>query len=91
LEIRLIAACSSISPPRQAEPKRAHIESFGGQYREECRNQHWFTTIFEARETGEEWRHDHNTECPRGSLKYHTPEKCAAMRSFGKNAMGAAA
>ncbi|MEM6304398.1 MAG: IS3 family transposase [Pseudomonadota bacterium] len=53
--------------------QNAYIESFNGRFRDECLNQHWFTSIGEAREIIEEWRIDYNTERPHSSLKYQTP------------------
>lgn len=68
---------------------RSHLRSgavfpINGRYREECLNQHWFTSIGEAREIIEEWRIDYNTERPHSSLKYQTPEEFAAARPFDK-------
>ena len=62
--------------------QNACIESFNGRYRAECLNQHWSTSIGEAREIFEEWRIDYNTERPQSSLKYQTPEWFAAPRLF---------
>jgi transposase InsO family protein len=45
--------------------QNAYIESFNGRYREECLNQHWFTSIFEAREIIEDWRIDYNNPSTR--------------------------
>jgi len=64
--------------------QNAYIESFNGRYREECLNQHWFTSIGEARKIIEDWRIDYNTERPHSSLKYQTPEEFAAARPFDK-------
>lgn len=64
--------------------QNAYIESFNGRYREECLNQHWFTSIGEAREIIEEWRVDYNTARPHSSLKYQTPKEFAAARPFDK-------
>ena len=64
--------------------QNAYIESFNGRFREECLNQHWFTSIGEAREIIEDWRIDYNTERPRSSLKYKTPKEFAAARSFDR-------
>ncbi|MFK7941622.1 MAG: transposase, partial [Paracoccaceae bacterium] len=49
-----------------------------------CLNQHWFTSIGEARQIIENWRIDYNTERPHSSLKYLSPEECAATRPFDK-------
>ena len=64
--------------------QNAYIESFNGRFRDECLNQHWFTSIGEAREIIENWRIDYNTERPHSSLKYQTPEEFAAARPFHK-------
>ncbi len=64
--------------------QNAYIESFNGRFRDECLNQHWFTSIDEAREIIENWRADYNTERPHSSLKYQTPEEFAAARPFDK-------
>ncbi|MBW7057968.1 integrase core domain-containing protein, partial [Paracoccus bogoriensis] len=69
-------------PPNPTQ--NAYIESFNGRYREECLNQHWFTSIDEAREIIEDWRIDYNPERPHSSLKYQTPEEFAAARPFDK-------
>ena len=64
--------------------QNAYIECFNGRFRDECLNQHWFTSITEAREIIENWRIDYNTERPHSSLKYKTPEEFAAARPFDK-------
>ena len=64
--------------------QNAYIESFNGRFRDECLNQHWFTSIAEAREIIEDWRIDYNKERPHSSLKYQTPEEFAATRPFNK-------
>jgi len=69
-------------PPHPTQ--NAYIESFNGRYQEECLNQHWFTSIGEARKIIEDWRIDYNTERPHSSLKYQTPEEFAAARPFDK-------
>ena len=71
-----------IDPGKPAQ--NAYIESFNGRFRDECLNQHWFTSIGEARKIIEEWRVGYNTERPRSSLKYQTPEEFAAARPFDK-------
>jgi putative transposase len=64
--------------------QNAYIESFNGRFRDECLNQHWFTSITEAREIIENWKIDYTTEHPHSSLKYKTPEEFAAARPFDK-------
>ena len=44
------------------------IESFNGRFRDECLNEHLFTSLPEARRIIEEWRIDYNTRRPHTSL-----------------------
>ncbi len=44
-------------------------------------NQHWFTSLADAREKIETWRVDYNTQRPHSSLGYQTPEEFAAARA----------
>ena len=46
--------------------------------RDECLNEHVFSTLAEARCIIEAWRIDYNTERPHSSLGYLTPEEFAA-------------
>jgi len=62
-----------ITPGQPVE--NAYIESFNGKFRDECLNEHWFTTLDNARKIIEEWRVDYNTERPHSSLEYMTPEE----------------
>lgn len=50
-------------------------ESFNGKLRDECLNEHWFTTIWDAREKVEAWRVEYNRERPHSSLGNQTPEE----------------
>ncbi|MBW7057983.1 integrase core domain-containing protein, partial [Paracoccus bogoriensis] len=68
--------------PGNAAPTRFQHSS--GHLPEECLNQHWFTSIDEAREIIEDRRIDCNTECPHSSLKYQIPEEFAAAKPFDK-------
>lgn len=54
------------------------IESFNGRFRDECLNDHWFTSIDEARRIIEDWRIDYNNERPHTSLDNLTPEEFLA-------------
>jgi putative transposase len=58
--------------------QNAFVESFNGRFRDECLNEHWFTTLDEARERIEEWRVDYNQVRPHSSLGDLTPEEYAA-------------
>ena len=51
----------------------AFIEAFNSRFRDECLNQHWFTSLEEAQATIETWRVDYNTERPHGALGQQTP------------------
>ena len=56
----------------------AFIESFNGRLRQECLNQHWFTSLADAKEIVEEWRQNYNQERPHSSLKQQTPSEFMA-------------
>lgn len=57
------------------------IESFNGKLRDECLNQHYFTSLGEARAHIEQWRQEYNTERPHRGLKQLTPAEFAAQFS----------
>lgn len=67
---------SYIRPGRPME--NAFIESFQGRLRDECLNQHWFTTLHEAREIIEQWRQEYNHERPHSALNTLAPLEYAA-------------
>ena len=58
------------------------MESFNGRFRDECLNEHWFTTLEYAKTVIEEWRYDYNHERPHGSLKKMTPNEFARAWGF---------
>jgi putative transposase len=49
------------------------VESFNGTLRHECLNDHWFTSVYDARAIIETWRVDYNTVRPHQSLGDLTP------------------
>lgn len=53
--------------------QNAYIESFNGRFREECLNEHWFTSLAHARVIVEDWRREYNEERPKKSLGGLTP------------------
>ena len=53
--------------------QNGYVESFNGHFRDECLNEHWFTTLDEARGLIEAWRQDYNTVRPHSSLGDLTP------------------
>lgn len=66
---------SFIRPGKPIE--NAFIESFNGRFRDECLNEHWFTTMEQAREIIENWRIDYNEDRPHSSLGHLTPAEFA--------------
>ena len=53
--------------------QNAYIESFNGRFRDECLNEHWFTSMAHARVIVEAWRREYNEERPKKSLGGLTP------------------
>jgi putative transposase len=74
-----------IQPGRPMQ--NGHVESFNGRFRDECLNQHWFTTLADAKEKIEKWRVEYNRERPHSSLAYRTPEEYAETCSRLTNGM----
>ena len=78
------ALCLSAHPARQADRERLCRE-LNGRLREECLNISWFRNLFDARRQIEFWRSHYNTDRPRSSLGYRTPEEFAALsRAAGR-------
>ncbi len=61
------------------------IESFNGRLRDECLNEHLFSSLVEARRIIEAWRIDYNTRRPHSSLDGLTPTEFAARPNQGHN------
>lgn len=57
--------------------QNAYIESFNGRFRDECLNEHWFTSIRHAQVVIEVWRRSYNDERPKKSLGGLTPSAYA--------------
>jgi putative transposase len=57
--------------------QNAHCESFHGRLRDECRNEHWFLSLPDARQIVEAWRQDYNRARPHSALDYQTPAEFA--------------
>jgi transposase InsO family protein len=53
--------------------QNAYIESFNGRFRDECLNEHWFTSLAHAQVVIEAWRREYNEERPKKSLGGLTP------------------
>lgn len=60
--------------------QNAFAESFNGRFRDECLNEHWFTTVDEARAITGAWRLEYNQERPHSSLRNQTPEQFRTSR-----------
>lgn len=65
--------------------QNAFVESFNSILRRECLNEHWFTSLAEARELIEAWRQEYNRERPHGSLDDLTPLEFAQKRNAELN------
>ena len=48
--------------------QNAYVESFNGRLRDECLNEHWFTSLAHAQHEIENWRREYNEERPKKSL-----------------------
>ena len=66
-----------IQPGRPIQ--NAFVESFNGRFRDECLNQHWFTSLGDARAHIEAWRDDYNTRRPHSGLGHRTPIEFAGL------------
>jgi putative transposase len=53
--------------------QNAYVESFNGRFREECLNEHWFTSVAHAEVVIETWRREYNEERPKKGLGGLTP------------------
>jgi putative transposase len=57
--------------------QNAYIESFNGRLRDECLNEHRFTSLAHARVVIETWRREYNEERPKRILDGLTPAEYA--------------
>jgi putative transposase len=53
--------------------QNAFVESFNGQFRDGCLNQHWFRSLEDAREIVDAWREHYNKVRPHSALNYQSP------------------
>jgi len=67
--------CASSEPGKPNQ--NAYIESFNGRLRDECLNDHWFTSLAHARVVIETWRREYNEERPKAVLDGLTPAEYA--------------
>jgi putative transposase len=57
--------------------QNAYVESFNGRLRDECLNEHWFTSLAHAKQVIEDWRRECNEQRPKKSLGGLTPASYA--------------
>lgn len=58
--------------------QNGYIESFNGKFRDECLNEHWFTSLAQARKVITDWRRDYNEARPHSSCGRIPPAQFAA-------------
>ena len=66
--------------------QNGYIESFNGKFRDECLNEHWFSTLAEARAIVTAWRRDYNETRPHSSIGYLTPAEYGARHRSRRDA-----
>jgi len=66
--------------------QNAYVESFNGRLRDECLNEHWFTSLEHARAVIEEWRRDYNEARPKKDLGKLPPAVYAARLALQTDA-----
>ena len=59
--------------------QNAYVESLNGRLRDECLNEHWFTSLLHARTVIETWRREYNEERPKKVLGGLTPSDYASQ------------
>jgi putative transposase len=72
---RRVIALRLIEPGKPNQ--NAYVDSFNGRLREECLNEHWFTSLHHARIVIETWRREYNEVRPKKSLGGLTPTQYA--------------
>jgi putative transposase len=65
-----------IEPGRPMQ--NGYIESFNGQFRDECLNEHWLRRCPKARDVIADWRRDYNEVRPHSSCGRIPPSQLAA-------------
>lgn len=66
--------------------QNGRMESFNGRMRDECLNQHLFTSLEEARQIIEEYRIDYNHARPHSALRNLTPAQYASVSAAATSA-----
>ena len=66
--------------------QNGYAEGFNSTFRDQCLNEHWFTSIAEAQVLIEQWRQIYNTVKPHSSLDRRTPQEFAdSCSGLGRN------
>ena len=67
--------------------QNAFVKSFNGRFGDACLDEHWFTSVNDARRTIEAWRRHDNEGRPHGALGYKPPavfaRSAGALEPFG--------
>lgn len=58
--------------------QNGYVESFNGKFRDECLNEHWFTSLAQAQQVIADWRRDYNEVRPHSSCGRIPPAAFAA-------------
>ena len=66
--------------------QNCYVESFNGRFRDECLNEHWFTSMNDARSIIATWRKDYNEVRKHGSLGGLTPAEFRRAMESPENA-----
>jgi len=78
-----VELCRNIAPGKPMQ--NGFVESFNGRLRDECLNEHLFTSYRHAREIIEDWRNDYNLNRPHISLNGLTPYEFATRSRQDQN------
>jgi transposase InsO family protein len=63
--------------------QNAYVASFNGRFRDECLNEHWFTSLAHAQVVIDAWRREYNEERPKKGLGGLTPAAYAQQLTAG--------
>lgn len=67
--------------------QNAYVESFNGRFRDECLNEHWFTSLNHARAVIRSWVREYNEERPKKGLGGLTPAAYARQLPIKTNTL----
>lgn len=66
--------------------QNCYVESFNGRFRDECLNEHWFTSLQDTRSIIDAWRDDYNEVREHGSLRGMAPAEYRRAMESAENA-----